>query len=44
MTAGEIVERFAEMMSQPAVSKHLSVLENVGLVCGKSDDKTFSMD
>jgi ArsR family transcriptional regulator len=32
MTAGEIVERFAEMMSQPAISKHLSVLENAGLV------------
>jgi ArsR family transcriptional regulator len=32
MTAGEIVGRFAEMMSQPAISKHLSVLENAGLV------------
>jgi DNA-binding transcriptional ArsR family regulator len=32
MTAGEIAERFADMMSQPAVSKHLSVLENAGLV------------
>src|SRR6266567_8004884 len=32
MTAGEIVERFAEMISQPAISKHLSVLENAGLV------------
>jgi ArsR family transcriptional regulator len=32
MTAGEIVERFSEMMSQPAISKHLSVLENAGLV------------
>jgi DNA-binding transcriptional ArsR family regulator len=32
MTAGEMVERFAEMMSQPAISKHLSVLENAGLV------------
>jgi len=32
MTAGEIVERFAGMMSQPAISKHLSVLENAGLV------------
>ena len=32
MTAGEIVERFAEMMSQPTISKHLSVLENAGLV------------
>src|SRR6516162_1494846 len=32
MTAGEIAERFADMMSQPAISKHLSVLENAGLV------------
>jgi ArsR family transcriptional regulator, arsenate/arsenite/antimonite-responsive transcriptional repressor len=32
MTAGEIVQRFADMMSQPAISKHLSVLENAGLV------------
>jgi ArsR family transcriptional regulator len=32
MTAGEIVERFAEAMSQPAISKHLSILENAGLV------------
>ena len=32
MTAGEIAERFAGMMSQPAISKHLSVLENAGLV------------
>jgi DNA-binding transcriptional ArsR family regulator len=32
MTAGEIAERFAEMMSHPAISKHLSVLENSGLV------------
>ena len=32
MTAGEIVRRFAETMSQPAISKHLSVLENAGLV------------
>jgi len=32
MTAGEIVQRFAAMMSQPAISKHLSVLENAGLV------------
>ncbi len=32
MTAGEIVQRFAEMMSQPAISKHLSILENAGLV------------
>jgi ArsR family transcriptional regulator, arsenate/arsenite/antimonite-responsive transcriptional repressor len=32
MTAGEIVQRFAQTMSQPAISKHLSVLENAGLV------------
>src|SRR5215475_6819765 len=32
MTAGEIAQRFAEMMSQPAISKHLAVLENAGLV------------
>jgi ArsR family transcriptional regulator, arsenate/arsenite/antimonite-responsive transcriptional repressor len=32
MTAGEIVQRFAAMISQPAISKHLSVLENAGLV------------
>ena len=32
MTAGEIAQRFAEMMTQPAISKHLSVLENAGLV------------
>jgi ArsR family transcriptional regulator len=32
MTAGEIVERFADAMSQPAISKHLSILENAGLV------------
>ena len=32
MTAGQIAERFVDMMSQPAISKHLSVLENAGLV------------
>ena len=32
MTAGEIVQRFAGMMSQPAISKHLSLLESAGLV------------
>lgn len=32
MTAGEIAQRFADMMSQPAISKHLSILENAGLV------------
>ena len=30
LTAGEIAERFE--MSKPSVSKHLSVLENAGLV------------
>ena len=28
MTAGEITRRFSDMMSQPAISKHLSILEN----------------
>ena len=32
MTAGEIVQCFTGMMSQPAISKHLSVLENAGLI------------
>jgi DNA-binding transcriptional ArsR family regulator len=32
MTAGEIAARFADTMSQPAISKHLSVLENAGVV------------
>lgn len=32
MTAGEIAERFE--MSKPALSKHLRVLENAGLVRG----------
>lgn len=32
MTAGEITQRFAGIMSQPAISKHLSILENAGLV------------
>jgi ArsR family transcriptional regulator len=32
MTAGEIAQRFADLMSQPAISKHLSILENAGLV------------
>ena len=32
MTASEIAQRFSAMMSQPAISKHLSVLENAGLV------------
>jgi len=32
MTAGEIATRFSDTMSQPAISKHLSVLENAGIV------------
>lgn len=32
MTAGQVVERLADAMSAPAVSKHLSILENAGLV------------
>jgi ArsR family transcriptional regulator len=32
MMAGEIVARFDGIMSQPAISKHLSVLESSGLV------------
>ena len=32
MTAGEIAQRFATIMSQPAISKHLSILENAGLI------------
>jgi ArsR family transcriptional regulator, arsenate/arsenite/antimonite-responsive transcriptional repressor len=32
MTAGAIAERFRDTMSAPAVSKHLSVLENAGVV------------
>src|ERR1700704_4496027 len=32
MTAGEIAQRFADTMSQPAISKHLSLLESAGLV------------
>jgi DNA-binding transcriptional ArsR family regulator len=33
MTAGEIAERFE--MTKPSLSKHLSVLENAGLVAKK---------
>jgi len=32
MNAGEIAERFKDIMSAPAISKHLSILENAGLV------------
>ncbi len=33
MTAGEIAERFD--ISKPSLSKHLSILENAGLVSGE---------
>src|ERR1700761_9857822 len=33
MTAGEIAARFA--MSKPAISKHLQILENAGLIRGE---------
>jgi ArsR family transcriptional regulator, arsenate/arsenite/antimonite-responsive transcriptional repressor len=32
MMAGDIAQRFADIMSQPAISKHLSILENAGLI------------
>jgi DNA-binding transcriptional ArsR family regulator len=32
MTAGDIAQRFAGIMTQPAISKHLSILENAGLI------------
>jgi hypothetical protein len=34
MTAGDIVERFAKMMSQPAISKHLFVVRTENLSSG----------
>jgi len=33
LTAGEIAERFA--ISKPSISKHLSILENAGLIVGE---------
>ena len=33
LTAGEIASRFA--MSKPAISKHLQILENAGLIRGE---------
>ncbi|HWA63174.1 MAG TPA: metalloregulator ArsR/SmtB family transcription factor, partial [Caulobacteraceae bacterium] len=33
LTAGEIASRFE--MSKPAISKHLSILENAGLIRGE---------
>lgn len=43
LTAGAIGERFE--MSQPAVSKHLSILENAGLVWRKREGQfvTYGM-
>lgn len=35
LTAGEVAERFA--MTKPSISKHLSILENAGLI--KSDKR-----
>lgn len=35
MTAGEIAARFE--MSKPAISKHLSILENAGLIRGTKE-------
>ncbi len=37
MTAGEIAERFD--MSKPSLSKHLSILENAGLVTSEKKGK-----
>ena len=39
LSAGEIASRFA--MSQPAVSKHLQILENAGLV--RSEDGRWGL-
>ncbi len=35
LTAGEIAERFD--ISKPSISKHLSLLENAGLIAGKRE-------
>ncbi len=35
LTAGEIAERFD--MSKPAISKHLQILQNAGLIEGQRD-------
>jgi DNA-binding transcriptional ArsR family regulator len=37
MTAGEIAERFT--MSKPSLSKHLSILENAGLITSERQGK-----
>ena len=43
LTAGEIADRFA--MSKPAISKHLQILENAGLVRGEKNGQfvTYSL-
>ena len=43
LTAGEIAERFA--MSKPAISKHLQILENAGLVSSEKNGQfvTYSL-
>jgi len=43
LTAGEIADRFA--MSKPAISKHLQVLENAGLVRSEKNGQfvTYSL-
>lgn len=40
LTAGEIAERFS--MSKPAISKHLSILENAGLIRGERHGQFIS--
>jgi ArsR family transcriptional regulator, arsenate/arsenite/antimonite-responsive transcriptional repressor len=44
LTAGEIAERFA--MSKPAISKHLQILENAGLVKSEKHGQfvTYSLE
>jgi ArsR family transcriptional regulator len=43
LTAGEIADRFA--MSKPAISKHLQILENAGLVSSEKNGQfvTYSL-
>ncbi|NJL73188.1 MAG: winged helix-turn-helix transcriptional regulator [Candidatus Competibacteraceae bacterium] len=43
LTAGEIAERFS--MSKPAISKHLQILENAGLVTSEKNGQfvTYSL-
>jgi ArsR family transcriptional regulator len=40
LTAGEIASRFA--MTKPAISKHLQILENAGLVRGEKQGQFIS--